>query len=640
MMTRDGRGLPQVVRVLAAGLIFGVATWLVLDHYQSHKIGQVVEAEFTQRLQQQAREDRLRFDASVRSHFTLAKLLAEQSSVRRHVARRIIAGPAAPPDIIDGLPGWLPERAGLRLFPTLNLVALYDADDRPRELYRLGDDPVPNELVTPDFRLLSLSEKQAAIVPLGKRAYLLSSSRIAGEAGKPAARLLLATELSTDVLLHSQGLFLDTAHIIALVDRHSLRVLASSRPLLLPPGIRFGEVAADYLMTGNAFLDYGTSEVEVGFVTLIPRSALSELSQPILAIEREGRTVLGLAMGAVFVAIALYATARLRRLIGRVVKFMDEAFGVIPPSLRTGDELTAVEREFENLTREVVASHRELKERTQALEDEVARHVRTEKALVAAKEHAEYSNRAKSEFLANMSHELRTPLNAIIGFSEVMTHEILGPIGHDTYRGYIGDINSSGQHLLDVINDILDVSKIEAGRMELILEDCDPAEIVCSALRLIGPRATAAGLNVSADIPTGLATVSADKRRLKQAVLNLIANAVKFTLSGGGIEVSLRAGQEIEIEIADSGIGMSPDDLAVALKPFGQVDGSTARRFEGTGLGLPLARAFIEMHGGHMRIASVKDRGTTVTVALPLAASPPRGPRDEDIEAILPASGR
>jgi PAS domain S-box-containing protein len=245
--------------------------------------------------------------------------------------------------------------------------------------------------------------------------------------------------------------------------------------------------------------------------------------------------------------------------------------------------------------------------------------------LRAAKEDAETANRTKSEFLANMSHELRTPLNAIIGFSAAMKKAIFGPIGTAKYAEYVDDIHHSGVHLLDLINDILDVAAVESGRMDLHLESVDIADVAASAVRLVQPRAKDKGIVVHVALEDGLPALVADARRLKQVLLNLLTNAVKFTPEYGTVDVNARRdGDTLVVAIADSGIGMSQSDMDTALEKFGRVDSGLVSGTEGTGLGLPLTKTLVESHGGTLHLASAPGRGTTVTVRLPLAGPPLR----------------
>jgi PAS domain S-box-containing protein len=244
---------------------------------------------------------------------------------------------------------------------------------------------------------------------------------------------------------------------------------------------------------------------------------------------------------------------------------------------------------------------------------------RSEVELRAAVHQAELASRTKSEFLANMSHELRTPLNAIIGFSEIMRNELFGPLGNQSYIDYVRDIHDSGTHLLSVINDILDVSKAEAGKIELHEEQVDVRDLIDTSLRYVRERAGAMGLTLANDLPASLPAVLADPLRLKQVVLNLLSNAVKFTPEGGRVAVSggLAANGDFILSIVDTGIGIAAEDIARVLEPFGQVDTTLHRRYEGTGLGLPLAKALVELHEGTLTLKSTLGGGTTVTVLLP-----------------------
>ncbi|HET6157897.1 MAG TPA: ATP-binding protein [Dongiaceae bacterium] len=248
--------------------------------------------------------------------------------------------------------------------------------------------------------------------------------------------------------------------------------------------------------------------------------------------------------------------------------------------------------------------------------DELAR---SQRDLRLAKEQAEVASRTKSQFLANMSHELRTPLNAIIGFAEVIEREFFGPVGVAQYANYAADIHRSGQHLLSLINDILDLSKVEAGRFEIVEQDFALVEAMDEAKRLLDIRAQKAGLAISSEIAADIARIYADRKLISQALLNLLSNAVKFTPAGGQIQIAAKreGGGDLLISVSDTGIGMAPEEIPRALEPFGQIDGTLARRYDGTGLGLTITKAFIEMHGGTLSLDSEKGLGTTATIRLP-----------------------
>ena len=243
----------------------------------------------------------------------------------------------------------------------------------------------------------------------------------------------------------------------------------------------------------------------------------------------------------------------------------------------------------------------------------------TEAALREAKEAAELADRAKSQFLANMSHELRTPLNAIIGFAEIMNDQLFGPLGDARYAEYIKDIEESGKHLLTLINDILDLSKIEANEATLREEQVDLGGAFESCVRLVRERAQRARVELRVPAGGDLPVVWADRAKLKQILLNLLSNAVKFTPAGGTVDVEtgLRADGGVFVRVRDTGIGMRAEDIPLALQPFRQIENSLARKHQGTGLGLPLSLSLARMHGGDLEIASEPGKGTSVTLVLP-----------------------
>ncbi len=267
-----------------------------------------------------------------------------------------------------------------------------------------------------------------------------------------------------------------------------------------------------------------------------------------------------------------------------------------------------------------------------------------EDALLEAKQNAEVANRAKTEFLANMSHELRTPLNAIIGFSEIMKSGQFGPIGNPQYVDYLTDIHDSGQHLLELINDVLDLSKIEAGAIKLQEEKIDATKAIATCVNLIRPKADAGQLMIKTDLPAaGSPLLRADARALKQMLVNLLSNAVKFTQPGGTIDVLARSSpvEGFVIRIADTGIGIEADDIPRALARFQQIDGRLHRKYEGTGLGLALTKSLAEMHGGTLALESQVGVGTTVTITLPAARLVAREqPPDADCRDGLAMTGK
>jgi len=243
----------------------------------------------------------------------------------------------------------------------------------------------------------------------------------------------------------------------------------------------------------------------------------------------------------------------------------------------------------------------------------------SERALITAKEQADFANRSKSEFLANMSHELRTPLNAIIGFSEIIKDQILGPEGMPQYIEYAQDIHDSGALLLSLINDILDMSKLEAQKRALSETVLDVERVVQSCMRLVAVRAKAGKIQLAHDIQADLLPFRAEERAIKQILANLLTNAIKFTPEGGVVTVKAYVDPfgRLCLAVTDTGIGIAPEDIPTVLAPFGQIESAMSRKTQGTGLGVPLTKALVELHGGELQIQSTLGQGTTVTASFP-----------------------
>ena len=263
------------------------------------------------------------------------------------------------------------------------------------------------------------------------------------------------------------------------------------------------------------------------------------------------------------------------------------------------------------------AAENELRSANQYLDKQSRQLEELTQHMIQARDQAVLANRTKSEFLANMSHELRTPLNAIIGFSDVMKGELFGPVGAPKYVEYVEDINDSGMHLLELINDILDLSKIEAGKTDLHEEGFNVSRVLTSCLTLVKERAKEAGVEIECDAASNLPALYADERKFKQIYINLLSNAIKFTPPGGKVVTRVWYHENDGYVLQVTGIGIALADIPKALTPFQQIDSALNRKYEGTGLGLPLTRALVELHGGTLGLQSKVDVGTTVTVRFP-----------------------
>ena len=290
-----------------------------------------------------------------------------------------------------------------------------------------------------------------------------------------------------------------------------------------------------------------------------------------------------------------------------------------------GTDITPLKQQEERLIhseRNLMITVRDLQKERQLAEEQSQRLAELADKYASEKTRAESANRSKSEFLANMSHELRTPLNAVIGFSEIMSQEMFGPLGAAKYNEYAFDIGKSGQFLLDVINDILDMSKIEAGRVELELSDVDLRSVLEDVLRLVGTRATEGKINLRLEL-TEAPHIRADRRALKQVFINLISNAIKFTPEHGSVTVKACSTQDgVNIQIIDTGIGIPQRDIQKLGRPFEQVENQFTKSKGGSGLGLAISKSLVDLHGGQLNITSSEGHGTTVHVDLPMNVVP------------------
>jgi signal transduction histidine kinase len=318
---------------------------------------------------------------------------------------------------------------------------------------------------------------------------------------------------------------------------------------------------------------------------------------------------------AVLVAVAIVGALALHWLLGLIPGLEPDRGVYISASIVTILVATPIIAYAQNLIRSLRDSRRVLKRMTER--------------LAVALDEAERASQAKSSFVANMSHELRTPLNAIIGFSDVIRSASIGPVGNPRYLDYAKDIHDSGVHLLGIINEILDLAKIESGRA--LPEKPEPFALVPmleQAVRVTAPLAQKQGVAVTVEVAEhGGVELLAVERVMRQIVLNILSNAVKFTPAGGTVRMSLDLSDGgLAVQIADTGIGMSAEDIKVALTPFGQVDNALSRQHAGTGLGLPLAKAMMELAGGRLAIKSAPGRGTTVSMIFPPASVMAKAP--------------
>ncbi len=440
------------------------------------------------------------------------------------------------------------------------------------------------------------------------QAVMLASNFAAqGDLAHPQEVLALATvnrHVAAACLLN------ETGHVATAVAGHALHEGEDAMALCTSTRSGEGEFGG---LEGSAAITPPNLPNKIGEVLLVGRA-------PAMALHMGNALLALLGIVALFGATCGLLGEKLRRQLLRPLRQIASTAQRVSLykdySLRvTTGALDVVPSEIASLIDSLNAMLKEIEDRDSRL---MRKTVELEKARAAS----EAANAAKSQFLANVSHELRTPLNAIIGFSTMLREQQFGELGNEKYIEYARDIHDSGRHLLDVINDILDLSKAESGKLTVKFEALQLPKLVDKALHIVAGQAHTAKIDIYTDLPPKLPQIVADRVRLVQILLNLLSNAIKFTAEGGHIVVRVRAEASkngvhfFTLEVEDTGIGMSEDDIRKAFQSFNQADAGLNRKYEGAGLGLPLTKRLVELHHGKIKIESVKGQGTKVTVRL------------------------
>lgn len=605
---------PLSLPVLLLGVVAAGLLWLGLDRLQTERIGAVLLDDATRWLNERGHRDRLRLDLRIRSHHGYVRMLTGQSAARDDLLADVgRAGPV--PHVVNGTPAWLPDRSLRRLFAQPDALLVIDAEDRPRTVYRLRDVVLPDRLKAPDRRLLLSSEVEPILNFFDGHLFLVASAPFGGGAG----RLVGLSLVDGEFLRQAQGAFLDDGSVTVLVAGDPLRILASTDPDRAAPGVALDDLRAGYLVTGRGFLDYGFSEAQAGFVTLVGRERLTALTGPVLGVERTQRTILAAVLGGFFVLIVLLGLLRLRRLIRRVAAFTEQAFGVTATVRPSGNALDDLEWQVERLTSEVLASRAALEAETRQhlgllsetnarLEREVA--ARTGE-LRRALDEAHLATLAKSRFLASASHDLRQPLQAVRLFEAVLRTQMAGTPSEPVLEK-LGQAVATAEGLLAAL---LDISKIEAGVVV-----SQPAHFSVGALLQelkctyeLQAQASGCALRV---IDCSAVAV-ADPILVGRIIGNLVANAIRH--SGGGRVVlgARRLPAGVRLEVWDEGPGIAPEDIGLIFEEFYQLDNPERNREKGLGLGLSIARKLADLCRLPLAVRSAVGKGSVFSLTVP-----------------------
>jgi signal transduction histidine kinase len=449
----------------------------------------------------------------------------------------------------------------------------------------------------------------------------------------PAAASDLTTDRWFARLLDSIRL----QHVTVVLCTLALIAYTASAFLPMPPGYRDLLVAVIIVLLGwlmfaalsnqqRAVAELRARERQLAEQSALLQSTLESMGEGLSVFDRDGRLIAWNARFAKWLKLPIdLASVTLHDILLQQARRGD--FGPVDAEREARERVLRFYSEVPTVVERTTASGRVLQIRRRAMPDgavvslysDVTERKAAEQTMQQARAQAELANNAKSDFLANMSHELRTPLNAIIGFAEVVSSELLGPVSDKRQLEYIKDIYSSGLLLLSIINDVLDMSKIEAGMLELAPERIAVRPVIAEAVRMVRERARSRKLDLVTTVPKGDISVWGDERAIKQITLNLLSNAVKFSHDGGRVDIRVRLddGGGLVLEVEDAGIGMSADEIERALQPFGQAKPAMTKTHGGTGLGLPIAKGLAEAHDGTLVVESAPGRGTVVRITLP-----------------------
>ncbi|MBF0284277.1 MAG: PAS domain S-box protein, partial [Magnetococcales bacterium] len=731
--------LPLTVKAFLVTVVVGAMTWSLLDLWQTGHLKALFQSRLAALVGEKAMENRVIFDRYIQNHHQVVRLLASQKNLLDYLDHLETGAGGAYTEIIfhHKTPEWLPRPPVLRILTPIRYLLLLDAHGAVREIYQAPPEPPPPSLLKPARLLQQLSHNQTFLTLLDGNPFLLASETILDAENRPRATLMLATPLDEGFLAAALGPIRQPGDIAALLEGTPPRVLASNEPQLAPPGIYLSDLKKRFLVAGQSFFDYGSSDLLLQLVTLISTEEFDSLNQSILLSERQQRAITALTLIVACLVIIIWITRNIEQVTRSIVEFAQISLGFRPQQVGPRDELQILREQFEHFTREIIRTRDDLREEltereraegeirklSQAVEqspaavmitdlngqiqyvnpqftrltgyeinevigrnpsilrsgetpaetyremweaittgstwkgrllnrrksgetywenctissirtpddrvthylaikEDITLPINVEKAMRRAKEAAEAANQMKSDFLANITHELRTPLNAITGVTHLVLEGEFGPLNPIQGQN-LRNVLDAADNLSLLINDLLDLSRVDS--KQFILEETSfNLPVLCrKAVEAVSRQAQERGLILSCHThPETPSWVLGDPVRMRQVLLNVLRNAVKFTHQGRitmtvGIHDDPDDPGAVRIAIADTGIGIPEEKLEAIFDPFIQGDSSSTRMYGGVGMGLAIAKRLINLMGGRIHAESALQQGSTFFIDIP-----------------------
>jgi len=599
------RRIPITGQGLAITLIVGVLAWAVLDYFQSRELNRIFLGQLEERLDREAQEDRIRFDAYVKAHHESVKLLVYQTGFVEYIGEkgREWGGPER---IVfhRELPAWLPRPSVLRSLVRIRFALLLDGKGSVREVYQAVPDPPPAGLLRPTALLKQLSHNQAFMTYIDDMPFLAASESLRDPGKSATATLMLATPLDEEFLISSQKPY--RGQIFALTfglvtDAGLNRVLVSTHPDLIPEGAELKGLERNFLITGKSFFDYGSSDLTLGYASFVPYEEVDSFVGSLIARDRRQRAITAFILILAFALVILGITRRIERVTRGISDFSRQALSGKAQEEMRGDELYILEERFRSLTEEVISSREHL--------------VQAEKLS------------ALGRLTANVAHEIRNPLTSIGGFARRLKKKLSSGTSE---REYADIISSEVESLERILKNVLTYSR----ETRLALEAHDLNAVVLESLAIYEDKCREQAIDIR--VETGsLKKVMVDRIQVKEAVNNLVSNALDAMPEGGTLtvstlEVTLRNMPYALIQVADTGKGIPQDKVHMIFEPFF----TTKILGRGTGLGLPICKKIMEDHGGFIRVESTVGSGSVFSLYFPYAKTSGE-PRPSESEAVV-----